>query len=1135
MASNASPLEAIQHIVVLMLAGRSFDHMLGFLYPGNVSPSGQPFDGLTGTESNPGSDGQPVTVFRIEPGAANAYRMPGASPGQGYQATNSQLYGSATGPSSSGQPAPSQGFVVNYADALRLIEQAGSVVVPGTVEGDIMGCFAPATLPVLSALAKGYAVCDRWFSPVPAGTRPNRAFAFAATSQGHLDNEPRSFSAQTIFDLLERHSVTWGMYGYNAAPLTRDMFNGLSAASVGHFGLFADFLAAAAAGTLARFTVLEPSWGETGNSQQPPSDVARGEQLIHDVYEALRNGPGWTSTLLVITYDQHGGLYDHVPPPSGAVPPDSNLVGESGFGFTRFGVRVPAVLVSPLIEPGTVYRTPAGSVPLDHTSILKTVEQRWGQPSLTARDAAAPGLGDVLTLAAPRTDDVLAGITPPVTLTPGPDAPPVSPETAAGGPPADPGTSRPSTTLGSRLDPAYVSDTVQRTTLVEGEDDPLGIRSDVNVLAAVIASAKISPPMSIGLFGDWGAGKSFFMNQLRLQVAQLSDDTQRTPARRDGRAYCRALCPIEFNAWQYASGQELWASLVSRVFEGLLDYFGGDEHWQELKQKLTSQSAQVTAAEARYRAALIEVGVARKQKDQRTIADLQNTDPQDAELRRAADRYAGTLGLDKETTPVAEVEQRVQDLRTPGGRLRLGARIIGRRRLAVIGVVAACLLTAVAFLPGTERVVTYAVGVSGSLIALGTLLIKLTDSLRKAGEQLLRADPAQVEAAEDDLRKAKAEKERLEQESARSLYGFVEERYRTDDYRKYMGMVPLIHRDLERLSRASLEAGQEDPNNDGGPRLDRVVLYIDDLDRCSTQQVIKVLEAVNLLFGFPLFVVVIAVDSRWLLRSLAQEFSSVFQSGGSAAPTPQDYLEKIIQIPFWIRPMDTEGFARLMESLAAPTAANPSDASSSAGDPVASRGTTPGGELASVAAPGGPVTGDGTKMTSLELGGLSPGGEPAGTSADARESPATATLDDLPEISITAEELAFVRGLAPLISTPRAAKRFFNTYQLVRLSLNGTPAPADYQPLLTLLALVTTSPALSAAIVEAFIDSGAADLLAFLQDRHAPQSAAGLARKVAAMPGMKLPAAAVRRWLPVVGRFSFQPGLDDALSTSGRS
>jgi len=139
------------------------------------------------------------------------------------------------------------------------------------------------------------------------------------------------------------------------------------------------------------------------------------------VYEALRGGAGWAQTLLVITYDEHGGCYDHVPPPAGATPPD-NDAGEFGFDFTRFGVRVPTVLVSPLIAAGTVFRVPDGSVPLDHTSTLKTVEQRWNLPALTARDAAAPGVGDVLSLTTPRTDDVLSGVTVPTASGAGPSA-----------------------------------------------------------------------------------------------------------------------------------------------------------------------------------------------------------------------------------------------------------------------------------------------------------------------------------------------------------------------------------------------------------------------------------------------------------------------------------------------------------------------------------------------------------------------------------------------------------------------------------------------------------------------------------------------------------------------------------------
>jgi phospholipase C len=423
--ANGTGLASVNSVVVLMLENRSFDHMLGYLYPGNVSPSGQPFDGLAGTESNPGSNGQPVTVFGIEPTTPNAYFMPGADPGEGYMSTNSQLYGSTTAPAS-GLAAPGQGFVKDYAYTLNWqSKESGWPIVSGTVEGDIMGCFTPAALPVLSALAAGYAVCDQWFASVPTETMPNRAFACAATSQGHMDDKTRTFTSPTIFGLLDAASLGWAVYGYTAEPLTKTTFTQISTADASHFGEFTDFQAAAAAGTLPPYTFLEPSWDSTGNSQHPNYDVALGEQLIHDVYEALLAGPGWPGTLLVITYDEHGGCFDHVPPPWGAVPPDSDA-GEFSFGFDRFGVRVPTVLVSPLIAPGTVYRAPAGGTPLDHTSILKTVEQRWNLPTLTARDAAAPGFGDVLTLTTPRTDDVLAAVTVPPPAGPGPAAGTVS-------------------------------------------------------------------------------------------------------------------------------------------------------------------------------------------------------------------------------------------------------------------------------------------------------------------------------------------------------------------------------------------------------------------------------------------------------------------------------------------------------------------------------------------------------------------------------------------------------------------------------------------------------------------------------------------------------------------------------------
>jgi phospholipase C len=409
-----SELSAVDCIVVLMLENRSLDHMLGYLYAdsGNVSPSGQPFEGLTGAESNPDASGNPVPVVKIDSTTANAYLMPGADPGEGYMATNSQLYGATANPAE-GATAPMTGFVADFAYTIGWeSKESGWSIVSGTTANDIMGCFTPEALPVLSGLARGYAVCDHWFGSAPTETLPNRAFAGCATSQGHMDDKTRTFTAPSIFGAMTTAGISWAIYGYDAKPLTKETFTDISSAPASNFGLFADFTAAASAGTLPSYVFLEPSWGATGNSQHPNYDVALGEQLIHDVYYALQGGPQWDKTLFIITYDEHGGCYDHVPPPWGATPPD-NDAGEFSFDFTRFGPRVPTVLVSPLIEAGTVFRVPDGSTPLDHTSILKTLENRFGLSSLTARDAAAPDVSGVLTLTTPRTDDPLAGVTVP--------------------------------------------------------------------------------------------------------------------------------------------------------------------------------------------------------------------------------------------------------------------------------------------------------------------------------------------------------------------------------------------------------------------------------------------------------------------------------------------------------------------------------------------------------------------------------------------------------------------------------------------------------------------------------------------------------------------------------------------------
>ncbi len=384
--------------------------------------------GLLGSETNNGPDGSPVTVFQIDPNTStnpNAYFMPGADPGEGYANTNSQLFGSGTAPTP--PVANNGGFVTNFDAAITYDQRSGRTLVGSPTAANIMGIFPPSALPVLSALAKGFAVCDHWYSSVPTETFPNRAFACAGTSQGHMNDATSSYTVPSIFGRMSASplNLTWKIYGYNAEPLTRANFPDTVKAPDTCFGKFPDFQSDAKGGTLPNYSFLEPDWGSTGNSQHPNYDVSKGEVFIQQVYEALRGGPGWNQTLLIITYDEHGGCYDHVAPPSGATPPDDS-VGEFGFDFTRFGVRVPAVLVSPWIPAGTIYRVPDDTMPIDHTSVLKTIEVRWGLDPLTKRDAAAPDLGGVLTCTTPRADDPLAGVNAPQNTTPNPAAGEVS-------------------------------------------------------------------------------------------------------------------------------------------------------------------------------------------------------------------------------------------------------------------------------------------------------------------------------------------------------------------------------------------------------------------------------------------------------------------------------------------------------------------------------------------------------------------------------------------------------------------------------------------------------------------------------------------------------------------------------------
>jgi phospholipase C len=410
-------LAKLRHIVVVMLENRSFDNMLGFLYAdqANVPPLNLPamnppsFDGLLPAAVsdafwNPANAdffstlaAAPEKVFASSGTDGPApFTVPDPDPDERFSHFNFQIFGTQT--SAENQPPTMRGFLVDYLSAAgNDLEKAKR----------IMQSYSPSQVPVLSQLARSYAVCDRWFASVPAQTWPNRGFVHTGTSRGQVSNSgPFAYNTETIFEVLQKTGKSWGVYKDTVIPsLVKLQYPRLGLFPF-HFHQLARFQEDAKNGTLPSYSFVEPSFTIEPDDQHPPHNVTDGENFLAKVWTAVSTGAHWAQTLLVITYDEHGGCYDHVPPPWGAMIPDAGSdPGAQGFRFNRFGVRVPAVVVSPLIEAGTVFRSPTG-VPFDHTSILATLRDWLAIPDSamlpSRRIKAAPTLEFLFTGDEPR-------------------------------------------------------------------------------------------------------------------------------------------------------------------------------------------------------------------------------------------------------------------------------------------------------------------------------------------------------------------------------------------------------------------------------------------------------------------------------------------------------------------------------------------------------------------------------------------------------------------------------------------------------------------------------------------------------------------------------------------------------------
>jgi phospholipase C len=283
---------------------------------------------------------------------------------------------------------------------------------PGHPENanQLMECYSPEQVNVISQLALNYAVCDRWFCSTPNQTLPNRAFVHAGTSMGRVNNQPQPLcDAPTIFEVLEDTGHAWRVYNDTILmSLARLQFPRLWDPLLQvHFRGIGEFEEDAAAGTLPEYSFVEPSFQIEPNDGHPPHDIGLAEQFLLRIWKAVSTGKNWNNTLLVITFDEHGGCYDHVEPPPAKPPDAASDPGEEGFHFDRYGVRVPGIFVSPYIEAGTVFRS-ATDVPYDHTSILATLRD-WlnipqGKMLTSARVKDAPTFANILTRNTPRTD-----------------------------------------------------------------------------------------------------------------------------------------------------------------------------------------------------------------------------------------------------------------------------------------------------------------------------------------------------------------------------------------------------------------------------------------------------------------------------------------------------------------------------------------------------------------------------------------------------------------------------------------------------------------------------------------------------------------------------------------------------------
>ena len=626
-------------------------------------------------------------------------------------------------------------------------------------------------------------------------------------------------------------------------------------------------------------------------------------------------------------------------------------------------------------------------------------------------------------------------------------------------------------------------------------NDLVGIRAEVDAFAYLLASRGLNPPLAVGLFGDWGSGKSFFMESVRNRIEQLIQDPKVKEKRQSEVPFWKRIIQIEFNAWHYMEG-ELWASLVDHIFNQLR--MEGDtediikkrrDYWlkqlRNTRSKIISLESNRNIAEKnlsdKERAAEnlslkrdleLKNMVRLKEKAASNILIKQNLE----ELRESLKPLFITIGIPTPDEVFNKIDEANREFKR--GRALINAlwSDTKKRWIAMGTLISIPVLVLILSLFNVSTVVTAFSGLSamiGAVFALVGKALKIMksqlDSLEKteikikeeivnernALNEEIKNSETEVVEAEKQLKTVLEEKKNLINElenyqkelddvtPVRVLNDFVTERIDSGDYRKLLGIPALIQQDFRQLAKLIavqnvkiIETKDENKENDF-KTFNRIILYIDDLDRCPDEHVIKVLQAVHLLLAFELFVVVVAVDSRWLSHSLTKHFEalSVNNNNGTTA-TPDDYLEKIFQIPFWIKPLGESSKKNIIQGLLY-------------------------GHLAG-------NIGNEVQESDLDKPTVGEDQIKILTTLDPTNTPPTLQTVAL---SITNTELKFLYDLVPLLgTTPRSTKRFVNLYQLIRIIYHLDPendlinSPKEHELLAFVLALGEGLPKLGPAV-----------------------------------------------------------------------